>query len=441
MPSLTTSPLAPSKSNSQSNSRRQQLTPINGSPRPTPQQTALHYARLTLVLLSLSTSATLASAAESKSSPVRFDVAATVSAIPAPPASNSASANPASSAPASANPAAGQNAPLDNQHASTTGTTGTDGLRHWHVPLELSTLVVSPTTPPLDQMLIEILLIDDPSVVHDYRPRTQTASHLVGDISVEKSHETTQHMGLHVNGHLPSIGKADAGGDLGGKQAEILKYQRVAPVEIVAASGTTHRRRGAFFKFRRTPQQVLEGDLPLELTLQSPANWRGGLLELRVRGQRIQRQLPGMPPETITVADQRFIVAVFRHDDRPAQRLAQNFGHTLDALRQIARAENEQIQRRAAPTLFHRVAHKLDLAPPKIDGRWLFRAVFENADPHVDPQLRRLPVNVRVALLDYQDAKQAFLTHAHAAHETAPLELTAAANTPSPRTEDRTQQP
>ena len=332
---------------------------------------------------------------------VRFDTAASVAAYPMP-----MSSEVAVSAVAETSESAGAQS---DWLIPASSRTGQDDRRQWLLTLELSTLVSSPTAPRIDQLLIEVDLLEEDLVVADYRPRTQTASPIVGPITVEQCDEKNQHVGFNAAGSFPPVNKADAGADWGTKKSELKKYQQVAPLEVVAAAGTTSRRRGAFFKLRATPLQVLEGDKQFQLVVSAPPQWRGGLIQVKVQAQSIRAGLPGFAAETVDRAADQFLVAVHRVEDEQVRMLARQFAGTLERLRDTARASSSDIKRRALPTVLHQVAAKLDLADPKIPADWMQRTLFDQVDAHGDPQLRRLPVDVRVAILDFQAARTAFL--------------------------------
>jgi hypothetical protein len=287
----------------------------------------------------------------------------------------------------------------------------------WCIPLELSSLIDSPNAPRIDQMIVEIELVDSGLTINDYSPRTVLASPYSGNIAVEKSNESTKHVGFNAAGGYGETMHGDAGGDLGQKKLESLKFQRVAPVEIVAAAGTMHRGRGVFFKLKSTPTQVLEGDKAFEIVINAPPSWRGGLITLRAKAQSSRRNLPGMAPEIVTLGDQKFLVAVYPVGDSIAFQLASSLVAAETHLRDTALRHQSTIRRRSGSTMFHQVAAKLDLTPQLIPENWLQQTLFGQADTHADPAMRRLPVDVRVAVLDYQDAKETFLAFAQSAPE------------------------
>ena len=54
------------------------------------------------------------------------------------------------------------------------------------------------------------------------------------------------------------------------------------------------------------------------------------------------------------------------------------------------------------------VVKKFDMEPDVEVSPWVDRLIMGLADPHLDKQIIRLPVDVRVAALDYCDARDAF---------------------------------
>lgn len=285
------------------------------------------------------------------------------------------------------------------------------GVSRWCIPFELSAFVASPNAPKIEQIVLEVEVLDPALIVDDYCPRTQTSSPFAGDITFEQSSESNKHVGMNASGSYGPTIHGDVGGDVGQKKIESRKYQRVAPVEIVAAAGTLKRGKGAFFKLRSTPTQVLEGDKAFKIFVRAPQSWRGGLIEVRAVAQATRRGFPGMSDETVVLGNQRFLVAVYEAGDSDSYRFANQLVEAEANLRASAEKYQEVIRRRSDKNVFQQVAAKLDLTPTPIPSDWMQRAIFANVDTHADPAIRRLPVDVRVSLLDYQDARQSFMAH------------------------------
>lgn len=278
----------------------------------------------------------------------------------------------------------------------------------WCVPIEMSTFVASPSSPKIEQVVLEFELLDPNLMVDDYSPRTHAASPFAGDITIEQSSESNKHLGFNAAGSYSPNVRGDVGGDVGQKQIESRKYQRVAPLEIVAASGTLYRGKGVFFKLKATPTQVLEGDKAFKIFVRSPSQWRGGLIKVRARAQATRKGFPGMSDEVVTLGDQQFLVAVYRAGDSRSYQLANQLASAEENLRAAAVKHQRIIRKRSERNVFQAVAAKLDLTPELIPDDWLQQTLFGFVDPHADRAIRRLPVEVRVALLDFQEARSVF---------------------------------
>lgn len=155
----------------------------------------------------------------------------------------------------------------------------------------------------------------------------------------------------------------------------------------------------------------LEGNHTLLLTLQAPTDWRGQRFHVQLTASQSARPfsgpLTGFNASSSPIAQDAFpLVAAFAYDSTMQQRTSE-FLRAHQKLRQAAATHARAISRAAAPTVIHQVSHRLELTQPRIPIDWLQRTIVENVDPYHDPELKRLPVDVRVAILDYQEQQRA----------------------------------
>jgi hypothetical protein len=80
------------------------------------------------------------------------------------------------------------------------------------------------------------------------------------------------------------------------------------------------------------------------------------------------------------------------------------------ALRSTAAEHNVMAEVNSLPTMLRHVAMKLDLDSSQGDQGWLERLLVERADPHLDKEIRQMPMPLRVAVLDYAEIRDAFVT-------------------------------
>lgn len=295
------------------------------------------------------------------------------------------------------------------------------------VELTLSVIVDSLAAPKIDQLLVEITPRGGSAMVADYAPRTELASNYNGGIEVQRTDETTRTVSVAADGRYPPV----AGGSLTATQAdrntEMMKYNRVAPMHLIAASGTTRRGRGVYFKFRSTDQQIIEGDRVLRMTLRVPASWRGELIEVMVTGDS-QRSgfssdvasFAGLASRPQRVGTGRFLVAAYRGDCPDARQAARRLADAEAAMRSHVHAigasemaplagsigNPASILRHVSRRIDWSESFNRDLAIKAAVA--LHMALDGSLQPHTDRDFRELPVDVRAAFLDYLAARKEF---------------------------------
>ena len=288
-----------------------------------------------------------------------------------------------------------------------------------NVELTLSVIVDSLAAPKIDQLLVEISPRGGSAIVADYAPRTELASNYSGGIEVQRTDETTRTVAMAVDGRYPPVAGGSLTATQGDRNTEMTKYNRVAPMHLIAASGTTRRGRGVYFKFRSTDQQIIEGDRVVRMTLRVPASWRGELIEVMITGdsQRSGFSLSNKPQR---VGTGRFLVATYRSDCPDARQSARQLADAETAMRSHVHAIQagetaplagslsdpaailRHVSRRIDWTdSFHRdLASKAAVA--------LHMALEGVLQPHTDHDFRDLPVDTRAAFLGYLAARKQF---------------------------------
>lgn len=281
-----------------------------------------------------------------------------------------------------------------------------DGLVTVH--LRLSSMIESPDVPRIDQWMIRCQPRDFEISIADYSPKTETGSDLVTPIQVKQTDERTNAVGFSVDGGYHSA-RGTAGVDQSNKQVDSFQFERAAPVQAVSAAGTINRGRGVYFKLRWTALQVLEGEKVFSITMQVPPAWRGGMMDVQVIAQS-QRSSFGWDrePETLGAAD--FVVGMFRQGDSEAAELAQSLADAEHQLRKVAEQHPTKRDVRTLPGMLRHVATKLDLEGEQPRTDWMKRLLSNRADPHLDREICKLPMPVRVAVLDYVDVRDEFNT-------------------------------
>lgn len=294
------------------------------------------------------------------------------------------------------------------------------------IQFDLSLIVDSLPAPQIDQLVVQVCPLGGTAQVFDYAPRTELASRFAGDIEVSRSQEVSDRVGLSLDATYGHLARGNLGMDRGEKNISSTKYNRVAPLHIVAASGTTHRGRGVYYKLRADDRQVLEGDKSFTVILKVPCTWRGELFDFRVEAEAITKSfstsltsLAGVAPKSQVVGTSRFIVATHLHEDSEMAKLAGQLGECEVRMRESANtALRKPSPLRTATKLSH-VAFRFDVGSsepsvqPERMVRVIDRVIFGDVDPYIDPAISQLSLPLRVAILDYLEAKRNYLAVLH----------------------------
>jgi len=276
--------------------------------------------------------------------------------------------------------------------------------------LNLSSMIATPRSPQIDQWLVVCQPRDEAMMIADYQPRTEVASDLEGPIQVKMMDEASESFGISMDAAYGHLARGRAGADRGKKNSESQQYNRLAPVQAVTASGTIHRGRGVYFKLRWTAVQVLEGEKQFRLMFRVPADWRSGLLDVSVTAQSQSRSLGSWDRGVKTLGAANFVVAAYRIGDPQAAQAAKTLAEAEQKLRLLAAHRPPKSSLDSIPSMLRHVAMKLDWesqTPPMTP--WVDRLLLGGADPYLDKQMSRLPVDVRVAALDYCEARDNFI--------------------------------
>lgn len=291
------------------------------------------------------------------------------------------------------------------------------------VRFDLSLIVDSLPAPQVDQLLVQIKPLGGEALVADYAPRTELTSRYASDIEVSRSKEQLDNLGFSIDGICSPVVRGTISGERGEKNLESTKYSRVAPMHILAASGTTHRGRGVYFKLKSDDRQILEGDRPFFVTLRVPANWRGELVEFRAEAEAMTKSFStslssfaGIAPKSHVVGSSRFMVAVHLAGDLEMAIAARRVAEAERAIRdQALRSLRSRASNRSGSPATH-VSFRFDISAPDLRmqqervAMTLDRVIFSKVDPYFDPAIAELSVATRAAILDYLEARDLFKT-------------------------------
>lgn len=240
--------------------------------------------------------------------------------------------------------------------------------------------------------------------VVDFWPRTVTYSDIDGSVSVQESAQKHKDLKLDVNGGFQPFVAGTLQGNIGSKNSTTESYQRKAPSRELVNSGTSHRGFGAFYKFRPGPVVVAEGARDIAILVEVPKNWRGDLLQVQVTATGYRG---GNRTRTEHLGGARNWVAIHQAGDSYAAQQVRAFVRQEQRLLRVAQDSQKQVSEKSLPTVWHRIGAALDVVDPKIPSNYLHKVIFRQQGGYLEGNTHRLPMEVRVAILDYWETQDA----------------------------------
>ena len=242
--------------------------------------------------------------------------------------------------------------------------------------------------------------------VVDYRPRTTLASDYASGINIEKKDEKTKSTGIVVNGAWDHLVQASGNSNLGSKQTDSQRYELVAPMDAVAASGTLLNSQGVYFKLRSSRQSTLEGSKEFTLVFSAPYDWQGSLLRVGCRALGYDRGVVRQLDELTACGQTRLRVVLVGAGDEASRKLGEDFVRAEQQLRMLAAASREDLYRHNYPTVLHEIGGLLDVVKPKITDAWLEQLLRDPQSAANEATHRKLPAKLRLAAEEYIAAHQ-----------------------------------
>lgn len=244
----------------------------------------------------------------------------------------------------------------------------------------------------------------------DFWPKNETYSEYEGTVKVEASRQKQEHFNFDLAAAYPTVGQARASGDYRNQLNVEESYQRRPPMQTLTSSGTIRQGFGAFYKFRPGPIDVLEGSREIALLVEAPIGWRADMLEAWMTA--VGTAEPNSHRVHV-LGQTRLWVTTHQEGDGAAAAQALAYVRHERALRGLAVSKHHDVQQRSMPTILHKVGAALDVIPQRIPEDYLERALFGAENTRFDHGTQRLPVDLRVAILDYWEARDRLLSMSH----------------------------
>ncbi len=270
------------------------------------------------------------------------------------------------------------------------------------VQLDVSALFTPGDVAVITEYTVRIVSRHEDVQVADYFPRTELQSDVFGPMQISQEGDRVREAAIRGAGGYPGVGSAQGYAYYHDNSHETVHYARKPSMELVNAAGTLERRRGVYFKVRQSSQTTLEGARPFRIVFEVPNSWRADLLDVTIEAAGLENSHSKRPR---VLSTQQFVVALYQESDDNAANAATRYVRQQENLKNFAKTFAKTIEQRSYPTPIHRLGAKLDMYEPSIPQQWLETLVYQQGVSYNLTKLSHLPVDVRVAIMNYLDQK------------------------------------
>ncbi|MHB8973661.1 MAG: hypothetical protein ACYC3X_25970 [Pirellulaceae bacterium] len=233
----------------------------------------------------------------------------------------------------------------------------------------------------------------------DYEPRTTQVTSLAGNVVVEQTKEANQSLDVSLSGGFQPFAQGTAGADADQKTSSHIRYEVKPPLEVVLVAGTVQRGTGVYFKLLPATELAWEGSREFVITMRVPRHWRADLMYLRCEAQ--QHEHDRMVPR----GSSRFVMGLYSAGDDEARAAVEALNLAEVTLRRTAAQRQQDIARRALPSVVHKLGALLDVYDPRIPEAWLDRLIYGPANIEQYDFVDYLPADVQRMAGRYTQAK------------------------------------
>lgn len=254
----------------------------------------------------------------------------------------------------------------------------------------------------LDGFSIRLLSPHQSFRVIDSWPRHESYSDVVGDVSVEQSNQQTNGLEAKLSGGWQAMLDAGLTGKAQNQRSTKEKFQRRALVQTVASSGTFGRGYGVLFQFQKARNVDLFQKREIAVLAEVPQQWRADLLQVQfsARGKSSFRG------ESKPIQNEQLWLTVYQEGDVAAAALTREFQTQEQSLRALAASRVAEVKKKSMPTVFHQIGVALDISDPRIPKDYLEQMIFGPEKQYLEGNSHRLPIDIRVAILDFWEARE-----------------------------------
>ncbi|MFN3191639.1 MAG: hypothetical protein ACE361_14105 [Aureliella sp.] len=276
--------------------------------------------------------------------------------------------------------------------------------RYLRVQIPVSSYVSPSFEGQIDEYVVRVDCASQVMQVADFWPRVEQTTRVVGNVNVEETEKKRSDFGGNLSAGFQPFVAAGVDGKYHSENSLKQSYEKSPRLHTVSLAGLSNRGAGAFFKFRAGPNSMLEGARDLALLASVPETWRGDVF--RVTMEAFGRK-SNYDRSKKKIFRQDFWVAVYQEGDRYAASRARLFVRQEQSLRAMAATSQGQVERAAKPTVFHHIGAALDVMKPRIPDDYLSQVIFGPKTQYLEGHSHRLPLDLRIAILDFWEQRDA----------------------------------
>lgn len=237
----------------------------------------------------------------------------------------------------------------------------------------------------------------------DFWPRNAVYSNVVGNINVESATQAKYNVNAQVSAGFEPFVRGNGGGGYEKSTSSKESFQKAPEMEALTSSGTRNRGYGAFFKFHPGQTPSLEGAREIAFVAEVPAAWRADLIQISLRAVGKSSNSFG----STVLGSTRLWTTIHQEGDLAAAAQARRFVTQERSLRALAASQHDEIRKKSLPTIWHQIGAALDVVEPRIPDDYMVHVIYGPRNQYFEGHAHRLPIDLRVAILDYWDAREA----------------------------------
>ncbi len=288
------------------------------------------------------------------------------------------------------------------------------GGKLFRIRIPVSTFIASQFRGQVSEYCIEVTSPQQTTRVVDFWPKMELYSDVHGTVAIQSSYHKDSHFAFKVSGGYEPFVRGNAEGQVNERKDIQQSYQKKPSMQVLTAAGTANRGYGVFYKFRPGPVSQLEGEREVAILVEVPQTWRADLLRVTMRA--VGNDASG--DRVLSLGECSLWSTVHQEGDQAAAALAHRYVTQERGLRALAASSQRAVEEKSLPTVWHKVGAALEVVEPKIPDDYLQNVLFAAPSQGWDrPQnarpIDRLPVDLRIAILDYWDARDRLLRLAH----------------------------